>query len=71
MARAMRRLTYRGKKQEYIKKDAIANILAKMAHEVKFNFDKSISRNLIEEIETEIELTIGIQEILKEGTPIP
>ena len=31
MAKPMRRLTYRGKKQEYIKKDAIANILAKMA----------------------------------------
>jgi hypothetical protein len=31
MAKAMRRLTYRGKKQEYIKKDAMANILAKMA----------------------------------------
>jgi len=31
MAKPMRRLTYRGKKQEYIQKDAIANILAKMA----------------------------------------
>jgi len=34
-------------------------------NDVKFEFDKSISRNLIEEIETEIELTIGIQEIVK------
>jgi len=34
--------------------------------DMKFEFDKSIARNLIEEIETEIELTIGIQEIVKE-----
>jgi hypothetical protein len=31
MAKPMNRLTYRGKKQEYIQKDAIANILAKMS----------------------------------------
>jgi hypothetical protein len=31
MARAMRRLEYRGKKMEYIKRDALAHILAKMS----------------------------------------
>ena len=31
MARAYRRLQYRGKKIEYIRKDAISHILAKMA----------------------------------------
>lgn len=31
MPKPMRRLEYRGKKMEYIKKDAIAHILAKMA----------------------------------------
>jgi hypothetical protein len=30
MARAMRRLQYRGKKMEYIRKDALSHILAKM-----------------------------------------
>jgi len=35
-------------------------------NDIKFEFDKALSRNLIEEIETEIELTIGIQEVLKE-----
>ena len=30
MARALRRIQYRGKKMEYIRKDAISNILAKM-----------------------------------------
>lgn len=34
---------------------------------VKFEFDKALSRNLIEEVETEIELTIGIQQIVKEA----
>ena len=35
-------------------------------NDIQFEFDKALSRNLIEEIETEIELTIGIQEVLKE-----
>ena len=33
--------------------------------DMKFEFDKSLSRNLIEEIETEIELSLGIQDIVK------
>jgi hypothetical protein len=47
------------------KGDSIAKQSFNDYNGVKFEFDKSIARNLIEEIETEIELTIGIQEVVK------
>ena len=43
----MKRWTYRGKKQEYIRKDAIANIIAKM---VRWNITIEMLKNALERV---------------------
>jgi hypothetical protein len=44
-------------------------VLAKQSfngyNDMKFDFDKSISRNLLDEIESTIEIEIGVQEAVK------
>ena len=47
MSKPMRRWQYRGKKKEYIQKDAIANILAKMT---RWNITITMLQNALKRV---------------------